>query len=487
MEERSLEDKKHLTIFQLNDIHGYLDLHPEMFIENGKEQFRNAGGYARIATVLREAREKDPEGVLIFDNGDTFHGTYPVVDSQGEVLLPILNALQIDAMTTHWDFAYGPGQLKNLLSNLNYPMLACNIYDEGTGEPVFPPYVIMERAGLKIGVIGLAEHIVDKMMPEHFSEGLRFTLGVEEVRKRTAQLRQDEAVDLVIVLSHFGFPQDVKLAKETDGIDILLSGHTHNALRQPAEVNGALIIQSGCHGTHIGRLDLEVRDGRIISHSHQLMEIEEGIRPDEEVQAMIDDAAKPYRKTMNEEIGHTSTNLHRYNQLETTMDNLLLNSLLAASDAEIAFSNGWRYGAPIPAGPVTMNDLWNIIPTNPPVSVTYLSGREIIDMMEENMESTFASDPYDQMGGYLKRCMGLKMYIKIENPKGMRIQDVFINGEPLDENRYYLASFVTVQGIPMKYGENRRNLDVRALDALRDYVIKSGTVSAELLGTVQIV
>src|SRR5690625_6436380 len=98
------------------------------------------------------------------------------------------------------------------------------------------------------------------------------------------------------------------------------------------------------------------------------------------------------------------------------MDNLLLESLLDVSGAEIAFSNGWRYGAPIPPGEITMNDLWNIIPTNPPVSIVEITGAEIIQMLEENIENTFASDPYKQMGGYLKRCLGMKMFIKLENP-----------------------------------------------------------------------
>lgn len=487
MEGRSLDHNKQLTILQMNDTHGYYDLHPEMFIEKGEERYRNAGGYARIATIFKEARKDNPQGVLAFDNGDTFHGTYPVVSTKGEMLVPILKALQFDAMTSHWDFAYGPDQLESLMSKLDYPMLACNIYDKETDEPAFTPYIISERAGLKIGVIGVAEHIVDKMMPEHFSEGIYFTLGNEEVQKTADQLRREEQVDLVIVLSHFGFPQDVKLASETEGIDIILSGHTHNTLRQPAEVDGTLIIQSGCHGAHIGRLDLEVGKGGVIDYSHRLIEVAEGVEPDGDIQRIIDDAVAPYRETMEEVVGHTDTALHRYNQLESTADNLLLSSLLDVSGAEVAFSNGWRYGAPVPVGPVTMNDLWNIIPTNPPVSTTRLSGREILDMLEENLENTFAKDPYDQKGGYLKRCLGLKMYIKIENPAGLRIQDIYINGEPLDQEREYLASFVTVQGVPKKYGKDRRNLDVSALDALRGYIGKSGTVSPGLVGTVQVI
>src|SRR5699024_385449 len=116
-------DTKHLTILQMNDTHAYYDLHTEMFIEDGKEVYRKAGGYARIATIFKEAREKNPDGVFAFDNGDTFHGTYPVIQTKGEGLVPILNELAFDAMTAHWEFAYGPEQVEKLVNMLDYPML----------------------------------------------------------------------------------------------------------------------------------------------------------------------------------------------------------------------------------------------------------------------------------------------------------------------------------------------------------------------------
>lgn len=195
----------------------------------------------------------------------------------------------------------------------------------------------------------------------------------------------------------------------------------------------------------------------------------------------------PYREILSPIVGHTNIALNRYAQLETTMDNLLLESLLDVSGAEIAFSNGWRYGAPIPPGELTMNDLWNLIPTNPPVSIVEMTGAEIINMLEENLENTFACDPYKQMGGYLKRCLGMKIFIKLENPYGMRVQDLFIGEELVEKEKVYLASFVTVQGVPKKYGKNRRNLDISAIDALKQYLENKGTVSPELRGTVELI
>lgn len=478
---------KHLTILQMNDTHAYFDLHPEMFLKNGSVHYRNAGGYARIATLFKQVRAQNPQGVLTLDNGDTIHGTYPAVVSKGEALVPIVNALGFDGMTAHWEFAYGPAQFEKIVSLLDHPMLANNCYREGTGKLVFSSHTIVERAGLRIGVIGIAAHIVDKTMPAHFSEGIYFTLGNEELPALIEKLREEENVDLVVLLSHFGFPQEVKLAAEVDGIDVLLSAHTHNRISRPVVVNDTLLIQSGSHGSFIGRLDLEIAHGRIQDYHHVLIEVSEDIKPDSVVQDLVDAAIRPYRETLETEVGRTETALNRYAQLETTMDNLLLKALLDNSGADLAFSNGWRYGAPVPPGPITMNDLWNIVPPNPPISMVSITGKELLDMLEENLEHTFACDPYEQMGGYVKRCLGMKMYIKVENPKGMRIQDLFVGNETVDKNKSYLASFVTVQGVPKKYGTNRRNLNIKAIDALKQYIEKKGTVSAELRGTVQVI
>lgn len=481
-----MKNTRKLTILQLNDIHAYLDIHPEMFIENGRERYRYAGGYARIATLFKQIRNDNPKRVIALDNGDTFHGTYPIVNSHGESLIPILNELKLDGMTAHWDFAYGPEQFKQIVSKLTYPMLAVNCFDKKTDGLVFPSHTIINRNGLKIGVIGIAAHIIDKMMPQHFSKGVYFTLGNEALPRVINHLRQTEEVDLIIVLSHLGFPQEVKLAQEVDGIDVLLSAHTHNRTSKPVIVNGAIIMQSGSHGSFIGQLDIEIKHGQIIHHEHRLIEVAKEIEPDPTVNKLVQDAIVPDRSMLETVVGYTKTPLNRYAQLETTMDNLLLEAIIDVTHTELAFSNGWRYGAPILPGPITMNDLWNIIPTNPPISIVEITGEEILTMLEENLEHTFSNDPYQQMGGYVKRCLGLTMYVKLENPYKMRIEDLFIGDHPVDKNKCYLASFVTVQGVPKKYGTNRRNLNISAIDTLKQYIIKKGTISIELNGTVNI-
>jgi 2',3'-cyclic-nucleotide 2'-phosphodiesterase (5'-nucleotidase family) len=165
------------------------------------------------------------------------------------------------------------------------------------------------------------------------------------------------------------------------------------------------------------------------------------------------------------------------------MDNLLLQAISDLTGADMAFSNGFRYGAPVAPGPVTRNDLWNMIPENPDISTVEVTGRELRAMMEENLERTFACDPYDQMGGYVKRCMGVNLYCRLENAPGLRIQEFFAGGKRLDPDAVYRAALATDQDVPEKYGRDREVLDTSMIEALERYLAQ-GPVSADLRGSV---
>jgi len=452
---------------------------------NGKEAlYKEVGGYARIATLIKHIKAEKNNQVLVLDNGDTIHGTFAAVNSKGKAMLPVLNKMGIEGMTAHWEFGYGPERFMKITEELNYPMLAINAYDEKSDELLFDPYLIKNYDGLKVGIIGIAATIIDKVMPGWFSEGTYFTMGKEELPHYIDKLRNEKKVDLIVVLSHLGFPQETKLAKEIDGIDVLLSGHTHNRVHKPALINDTIIIQSGCHGSFVGRLDLEINNRKVVDFRHQLLTVEKSIAEDEEIKAEIEKIMKSHRDKLNEVLGYTDIALHRNLVMESTMDNFLLDSLLDLTGAEMAFSNGWRYGAPIVPGPITRNDLWNIIPVNPPVSTVKLSGKELWEMMEGNLERTFSRNPYDQQGGYVKRSAGINLYFKIENPAGERIQKLFVQEEEVDFDRIYDVVFVTSQGVRAKYGSERRKLDINAIENLHRYLKKVKRVEPKLRNTI---
>ncbi len=476
--------KTTLTLLQLNDLHGYIEPHWEMVRKTGSWSFEKLGGLARIATLFRKTREHAPDSVLTLDNGDTFHGTQVAVFSRGQALVPLLNALKIDAMTVHWEFAYGPEGVRQLASKLNYPMLAINCYRNDDGSLFLKPYEMIERAGVRIAIIGLACPIVDKTMPASFSVGLRFSIGNEELPFWIRTAKEKDGAQLIVVLSHLGFPQDVQLAKETSDIDILVSGHTHNRMDHAIVVNGTVIFQSGCHGSFVGRLDIDLADGKIETFRHTLIPIDDSLEEDPEIRQLVSLALAPHKEEMNAIVGETTAPLHRYSMLSSPMDDVLLQAIAETAKTEIAFSNAWRYGAPIPAGQVTAQDLWNIIPMNPIIQTVELTGFEIYQMLEESLERTFAANPYEQMGGYVKRMRGLVLYFKAENPSGHRIDRLFVKDGPIVVKRTYKVAFVTSQGVPSKFGSARQKLDVDAVTSLRQFFKKNSPVTPSIIQTV---
>jgi len=149
-----------------------------------------------------------------------------------------------------------------------------------------------------------------------------------------------------------------------------------------------------------------------------LITVREEIAPDPVVAGLVRDALAPNAEELSAVVGETAMALDRSTALEATMDTFLLHALRTAADTQLAFSNGWRYGAPILPGSVTLNELYNSVPMNPPITTVEFTSAELVAMIEENLERTYAADPYQQMGGYVKRCLGLRAYVKIKDPTG---------------------------------------------------------------------
>jgi S-sulfosulfanyl-L-cysteine sulfohydrolase len=258
-------------------------------------------------------------------------------------------------------------------------------------------------------------------------------------------------------------------------------------LYEAVKINDTILIQCGCHGSFLGHIELNIVKKQIIDYVYKLITINESIKPDEEVENIVDHIMQPYQDLKNKVLGKTNIILHRYNTIASSMDDLLLSVIKSITNADVAFSNGWRYGVPIPIGTITKWDLFNIIPVNPEISTVELTGEEIIKMLEENIERTFSAEPIKQMGGYIKRCLGISVKMRIENPNKHRIQQIFIGDESLIKDKIYKTAFVTTQGVPEKLGKNRQNLSVKAVDAMEAYLVKNPDYTAEICNTFSLV
>lgn len=457
-----------LTFIQQNDTHAQCELHSELFWKQGAPAYRKAGGFARIATLARRIRAESPGGSILVDCGDEIHGTGPAQWTEGRAIVPMLRALGVDILTPgNWEFGFGPDALRERVAEMGFPVLAANVSDAASGKPAFAPTAVREFNGICVGFVGITSPIVTERMPKRFGRGLRFEDPREVLAPHIQELRRNHDAELIVVVSHMGLAQDIALAQEVPGIDIVLSGHTHDRLWRPVVAGKTILIQSGFSGSFLGRLDLDIRGGRIYDFRHQLIEVAESVEPDPEVAGVVDAQLAPFRDRMNAVVGRIASPLHRMTVLETPMDNLITDSYLALTGVDAAFSHGWRYGAPVAAGPLTEGDLWQIIPTNPEVFTAELTGAQILAMLEKSFESVYAADPLRQKGGYPVRVSGLSAVVRINNPAGSRIEELEIAGAPYDPGRVYRVAGAGEQDLA--HAENRRGTGVMAIDAIKEY------------------
>ena len=409
--------------------------------------YGRVGGLDRVATVLKQIRSERPDA-LFLDGGDTWHGSYTCYHTQGQDMVNVMNALKPDAMTMHWEFTLGSERVSEIIEDLPFKALGQNIFDaewdEQAGD-LFPPYQFFDRGGQKIAVIGQAFPYMPIANPSWMFPEYSFGIRDRHMQKMVDECRA-EGADLVVVLSHNGFDVDKQMATVVKGIDVILSGHTHDALPEPFVVDGkTLIIASGSNGKFVSRVDLDVRDGQLLGFKHKLIPIfADVIEPDAEVAAVIDEQRKPYEEQLTEVIAKSEGLLYRRGNFNGTWDDLICDALIAERDADIALSPGVRWGPSIlPGQDITREDIFNV------TSMTYgeayrteMTGEFIRVILEDVADNIFNHDAYYQQGGDMVRTGGLQYKIDISKQAGNRVSDLTLlrTGENLDANKKYVVA-----------------------------------------------
>ncbi len=403
------------------------------------------GGLDRVATVVRRVRaERGEDRTLFLDGGDTWQGSYVANETAGQDMVDIMHALGTDAMTAHWEFTYGTDRVNEIVEQLQFPLLAGNIFDDEWMEPAFKAYEIFERGGVKIAVVGQAFPYTPIANPRWMIPNWSFGIREEEVAKNVAAAREDGA-DVVVLLSHNGFDVDHKLASRVEGIDVVLTGHTHDALPEPVMVGKTVLIASGSNGKFVSRLDLDVSGGEMKGFRFRLIPVfSDVITPDPEVAGLIESLRSPYEAELRRELGRTESLLYRRGNFNGTFDDLICQALLAERDAEIALSPGFRWGtALLPGQAITVEDVHNACSmTYPQAYRSTMNGQLIKDILEDVADNLFNPDPYYQQGGDMVRVGGLGYRIDTSKDIGARISDMTLlaSGEPIDPARDYVVA-----------------------------------------------
>lgn len=494
------EGEKEIRIISTNDLHSYLrpvyyryldELKPwgpqsreGDYVEKSK-YVGKIGGMAHVATVIKSLRAEKPGESLLVDAGDTWHGAGLSVFDKGVSVVKIMNAIGYEVMAPgNWEFIYPKEHLLDLVEQANFPVVAYNVTDKEWDEPVFKRYVIKQVGDVKVAVIGLTYPWTALTSSiKGAAQWWKFGIKEEAARELIEEIREEHEPDLIVLVSHGGYGLDQKFAKRVDGIDVLVSGHTHDEIYDPVVWNDTIIYQGGAHGKFVTKLDVRVKNRKVVGYSYELLQVRQSeIEPDPAISKLIDDAYRPHQNRLNEVVGQTNSMIYRRDYWQSPMGNLLTDALRSMTKADIAFFPAWRYGATLMPGKVTAEDVYNLVPTDGTIITYSMPGKSVRRLVSNILDGVVNNDAYARVGGDMIRFSGMKLVYDLSRPYGERVASLTINGRPVSENaQYKIASVHTrFQESPLFGATDVKDTGKIFVEELIEYIRKNSPIETTL-------
>lgn len=368
---------RHVVFLHMADTHAQLETHPELMPGESPE-LQRMGGYARLRTAIDRERRAVPDAFVV-DGGDTFQGSGPAAWTKGETVLEPFNALGVDVCVPgNWEVVYGADRFRDLMGRVSCKVIAYNFHDKASGKRLFAPSVVLERSGVRVAFVGITDPTTTERQPPAQVIGLDST-RVDGLRELVTELKSREHADIVVAVTHTGLTVSRRIAREIPELDVILSGHTHERTERSILEGKVVVVEPGSMGSFLGRLDVTVGpSGGVTAHDFRLLPIRADEYPeDPAVKAVVDRVLAPHRARMGEVLGETKTTILRYDMLETTADDFVSDALREAGGADIGLGNGFRFTPPIPPGPLTEGDLWQLLPLDTRIKRGSASGKQI--------------------------------------------------------------------------------------------------------------
>ncbi len=479
-----------LTILQTTDVHCQVHPHDELFWENGKSVFRKTGGYAHLASYLAKEKIKNPNSFLI-DTGDMFQGSELSVKTLGKALVPILNALNYDLyLPGNWEVIYYKKAMQTLLGALHAPKVCANMFHdlgEGKkGELIFPPYYIWHSNGIKIGFIGYTDPLVPIRQSPNYSKGIIYTKPEENLAHYIDVLRNQEQCAAVMLIAHLGLSQQLHLANQPvcAGVDYILGGDTHERVRNPIVCKYAKVVEPGAFGSFVGRLELSFKDGKLVDDVYSLDEVSAAVyKADKKMTALINEYEQPFFSQIYKVVGYSTIPLYRYFVVENPIDTLILNAIKwKLPEMDIVLSNGFRFCPPRTTPdltgniPITEGFIFDMLPVDSTVRTGTVSGKQLLDWLEKELNNVFAKDAEERFGGWVVKFKGMTVKFEAFANKDKRVKEVKVGNVFLDGNKMYTICACERDGDPadmlcrMRNVKNPKNTPFTLHNTMIDYL-----------------
>jgi 5'-nucleotidase / UDP-sugar diphosphatase len=428
---------KKFTILHSNDMHG--DFLAEA---SGIAEGHAIGGISLLSGYINKVRQEE-KNVLFVISGDMLQGSMIDLEYKGISTMEIMNYLAPDVVTLgNHELDYGLPHLLFLEKIANFPIVSANLYIKKYNKRLMTPYLILNVDGFDIMFIGIVTEEALLTLKRDRSIGTFVSLedAAAEIGK-ICNVYKNEDIDLTVILTHIGFEEDKKLAAMLDpqlGVDIIIGGHSHTFLEQPAEVNNILITQAGVGTDQIGRFDIVVDDdtNSIVEWKWQLLPIDNNLaKPDPNIETLIATFKEQVDRKYNRLIARLARKLtHPKRDEETELGNLVADIFAQCALAEIVLvASGSIRGLEL--GPlVTLSNLKAVFPYNDTLYKFKVSGVNLTKIF------TYVMDPANKTSGKGEYFQVNKGIQAVYNNLEQRLESLVINGQPVEETREYSIS-----------------------------------------------
>jgi sulfur-oxidizing protein SoxB len=413
--------------------------------EKAAQRYGKVGGFAHLATLVKRLKASRP-GALLLDGGDTWQGSGTALWTNGQDMVDAAKLLSVDVMTGHWEFTLGMDRVQEIIEKDfkgKVDFIAQNVKTNDFGDPVFKPYVTREINGVPCAIIGQAFPYTPIANPRYMMADWAFGIQDENMQKMVDEVR-GKGAQVVVVLSHNGMDVDLKMASRVSGIDAIMGGHTHDGMPVATLVGNkrgkTIVTNAGSNSKFLAVLDFEIKDQKVADFRYKLLPVFANMLPaDKEMQALIDKVRSPYETKLAEKLAVTEGTLYRRGNFNGTGDQLILDALMDVQNAEIAFSPGFRWGTSLlPGQAITREWLMDMTATTYSyATVSEMTGETIKTILEDVCDNLFNPDPYYQQGGDMVRVGGLQYSCAPSAAMGKRIDNMRLNGKPVEATRMY--------------------------------------------------
>lgn len=500
---KPFSDTKQFTLLHSNDPHGHLlpfsypdKVAPGSYIAQ-MPAHRNIGGLAHRAAAIQKIKKRE-KNVKVFDCGDAMDGTPFSVEYLGKADYDAMSLAGFDYGTLgNHDFNMTAAQFKEMVGHIKYPIYLANVYNQSDDKPAFTPFVIENWDGVRVAIFGLTTYSTRTY--KALAEAYKIREPMSVARELVPALRKQ--ADLLVLISHNGYDEDVKMAQEIPGIDVIVGAHSHTRLpvgayqvaNRPgkADPTGTVIVQAHCWGGELGRVDLEVsknteRDRwQITRYSARLLPITSDMPADKAVAATVARYWEPIQVKYSEVLGTATEEFVELEGDDPTNYYLMTDAIhaglkAAGSDADFELENFGGVRAAVLKGPITRSALLEVDPFTNTIFTFKIKGGDLKKLLQYTRPAPSRSLRY------------VATRVAPTTPEARptwTLTEATLNGKPIDDDTVYrgAASSYYFTGQVKRYAIDAKDTGIMRLVYLADYIKKNTPISPTPDGRIKLV